>query len=76
MHDPVAYLAGLFAHEHVKFQYIHENDLDDSMFRGAANFQEVMDKITDPETKSHMYQYQNDLKTRIVRERGYQLKIK
>ena len=26
MHDLVAYLAHLFAHEHVKFQYVHEND--------------------------------------------------
>ena len=32
MHDPVAYLANLFTHEHVKFQYVHENDPDDSMF--------------------------------------------
>ena len=32
MHDPVAYLVDLFAHEHVKFQSIHENDPDDPMF--------------------------------------------
>ena len=76
MHDPVAYLVDLFSHEHVKFQYVHENDPDDSMFRGDTNFQEAIDKITNPETKSHLYQYQKDLKTRIVRERGDNLKIK
>ena len=31
MHDPVAFLHNLFAHEHVKFQYVHENEPDDSM---------------------------------------------
>ena len=76
MHDPMAYLDDVFSHEHVKFQYIHENDLDDSMFRGATNFQEAMDKITDPETNLHLYKYQKDLKTIIVGERGDKLKIK
>ena len=32
MHGPVGYLAALFAHEHMKFQYIHENNPNDSMF--------------------------------------------
>ena len=32
MHNLVAYLAIIFAHEHVKFQYVHENDPNDSMF--------------------------------------------
>ena len=27
MHDPVAYLDDLFAHEHVKFQYVHESEI-------------------------------------------------
>ena len=74
--DPMDYLANLFAHEHVKFHYVHESNPNDSMFRGATNFQEEMDKITDPEMKLHLYKYQKDLKTRIVRERGDKLKIK
>ena len=32
MHGPVAYLDNLFSHEHAKFQYIHQNHPDDSMF--------------------------------------------
>ena len=32
MHDLVAYFDNLFSHEHVKFQYVHENGPDDSMF--------------------------------------------
>ena len=38
MHDPMAYLANIFAHEHVRFHYVHESDPDDSMFRAATNF--------------------------------------
>ena len=76
MHDPMGYLADLFAHEHLKFQYVHENEPDDSMFRGATNFQEAMDKIIDLEMKLIMYKYKKDLKTRIVGERGAKLKIK
>ena len=33
MHDPMAYLSNLFAHEKIKFHYVHESDPDDSMFR-------------------------------------------
>ena len=51
MHDPIFYLANIFKHEAVRFQYSHENDLDDSMFLGATNFKEEMSKITDPYTK-------------------------
>ena len=32
MHDLIGYLADLFAHEHLKLQYVHENEPDDSMF--------------------------------------------
>ena len=28
MHDPVHFLHNVFAQEHVKFQYVHENELD------------------------------------------------
>ena len=76
MHDPVAYLANLFAHEHVKFQYVHENDPDDSLFRVAYTFQEAIGKISDLETNSHLYKFQKDLKRRILWEREDKLEIK
>ena len=53
MHDPVGFLHNVFAQEHVKFQYVHENEPDDSMMQGASTFQEAIRKISDPETKSH-----------------------
>ena len=31
MHDRVGFLNNLFSHEHVKFQYVHENEPNDSM---------------------------------------------
>ena len=37
MHDPKSYLEDLFAHEHVRSHYVHENDLDDYMFRAAMD---------------------------------------
>ena len=38
MHDPVHFLHNLFAHEHAKFQYVHENEPNDSMMQGDTNF--------------------------------------
>ena len=46
------------------------------MFQGVTNFQEAMGKIIDPDTKSHLYQYQKNLKIRNLLERGDKLKIK
>ena len=48
MHDPVGFFHNVFAQEHVKFQYVHENEPDDSMMQGASTFQEVIRKISDP----------------------------
>ena len=60
----------------VKFQYVHQNQLDDSMFRVATTFQEAIGKITDPEIKSHLYMFQKDLKRINMREREDKLRIK
>ena len=57
MHEPMSYLANLFAHEHVRFHYVHENDPDDSMFREVTYFQEAMNKIIHPNVKSHLSMY-------------------
>ena len=76
MHGPIFHLANPFTHQHAIFHYAHENDLDDSMFQGSTNFQDAMSKIIDPDTKSHLYQYQKDLKIRNICERGDKLKIK
>ena len=48
MHDPKSYLANLFAHEHAKYHYVHEDDHDDSMFRAVVDFREAMGNIEDP----------------------------
>ena len=76
MHEPMFYLVNPFAHEHVIFHYVHENYPDDSMFQEATNFKEVMNKITDLNTKSYMYKYDKDIKIWIFHERGDKLKIK
>ena len=48
MHDPIGYLANLFAHEHLKLQYVHENEPDDSMLQGPTTLQEAIGKMSDP----------------------------
>ena len=76
MHDQIGYLADLFSNEHLKLQYVRENEPDDSMFQGAINFKQAMDKITNPERKLILYKYQKEFKTKIIGERGDKLKIK
>ena len=46
------------------------------MMQGASTFQEVIRKISIPETKSHQYVYENDLKRRILLERANKLELK
>ena len=76
MHDPISFLENLFAHEHARFQYAHENDPDDSMLRETIYFWEAMNKMTNTNVKSHVYMYQKDLKIRILHEMEAKLKIK
>ena len=38
MHEPMAYLLNLLAHEHVRFHYVHENDPNESIFQAATDF--------------------------------------
>ena len=46
------------------------------MMRRASAFQEAIRKISDPETKSHQYMYEKDLKRRILLERANKLELK
>ena len=38
MHDPKSYLALLFVQEHAKFQYSHEDEPNESIYREAIDF--------------------------------------
>ena len=62
MHDPKAFLASLFAQEKAKFNYTHEDLPDDSMYRAFVDFREALEKIADPEVKSHVFKYQKEIK--------------
>ena len=39
MHDPKSYLASHFVQEHARIQYAHQDELDDSIYRAAIDFQ-------------------------------------
>ena len=62
MHDPKDYMASLFAQGRAKFHYTHEDLPDDSMYRGAINFCQELEKITDLEVNVHVFQYHKYLK--------------
>ena len=38
MHDPKAYMASFFVQECAKFQYAHEDELDDSIYKEYMDF--------------------------------------
>ena len=62
MHDPKAYLANLFFQECAMFQYAHEDEPNDSIYKEAIDFQEALSNITYPYVKDHVFKYQKDLK--------------
>ena len=62
MHDPKAYLASLFSQERAKFHYTLEDLPDDSIDRGAIDFREELENITDPEVRAHVDKYQKYIK--------------
>ena len=75
MHDPKAYLDNLFVQEQAKFQYAHEKQPNDSIYRVAIEFQEALRKTTDPDVKSHVFKYQKDLKESVLHFRKVKLAI-
>ena len=75
MHDPKYYLSNLFAHEHAKSHYVHEDDPDDSMLREDVDFRVAMGKIEDPKVESHIYKYIKDIKDHTLHYRETKLKI-
>ena len=62
MRDPNAFLVSLFYQEKAKLNYTHEDFPNDSMYRGFVDFRQALDKITDPEVKSHVFKYQKEIK--------------
>ena len=66
MHDPKSYLASRFVREHARIQYVHQDGPDDSIYRAAIDFQEVLSRIADPNVKAHIFQYQKDLKICVL----------
>ena len=66
MHDPKSSLASHFVQEHARIQYAHQDELDDSIYREAIDFQEVLSSIVDPNFKARVFQYQKDLNIYVL----------
>ena len=57
------------------FQYAHEDEPDDSIYRETMDFQEELSNITDPYVKYHAFKYQKDLKDSTLHFRNVKLSI-
>ena len=68
-------MASHFVQEHARIQYAHQDELDDSIYREAIDFQEVLISITDPKLKAHIFKYQKDLNIYVLHFRQEKLTV-
>ena len=68
-------MANHFVQEHMKVTYIHEEQPDDSIYRGAINFSEVVSRIPTHKEQTFIFQYQKDMNTRVLYFRQLQLTL-
>ena len=54
-----------FIQEHMKTTYTHQKDPDDSIYQGSNYFSEVLSIITSPNEKIFIFQYQEEMKTKV-----------
>ena len=59
----------------MNFTYVNQEHFDDSIYRGAIDFSEVVSRIPTPEEQTFIFQYQKDLKTRMLHFRQHQLNM-
>ena len=76
MHDPKAFLANQLMQDHMKIMYVHQEIPDDSIYRGAKHFSEVVRRIPTPQEKIVIFQYQKELKTTVLHYRKLKLTMK
>ena len=74
-HDHNSLLENHFVQEHMKVTYVHEEQPDDPIYRGAINFSEVVRRISISEEKTFIFQYQKYLKTKVLHFRQIQLTV-
>ena len=59
----------------MKTSYSHQNDPDDSIYQGDKYFLEVMARITSLDEKGFFFQYQQELKTKVLHYKKLQLTV-
>ena len=75
MHDPKSFLSNHFNQEHIKTAYAHHVDPDDSIYQGANAFFEFVRRISSPNEKNFIFQYQGELKTKVLHYRILKLSL-
>ena len=66
MHDPKSYLDSHFVQEHARIQYAHQDEPDDSIYREAIDFQDILSRIYDLNVKDLIFKYENDLNIYVL----------
>ena len=69
MHDPKSILDYHFTHKHMKSTYVHQTTPDDSIYQGDNSFFEVVNITSSLEEKNFIFQYQQELKTKVLQYR-------
>ena len=65
-HDPKVFLDAHFKKNHVKSGYVHEEVPDDFIYQGVNTFSEVLARVKSKDEHSQIFQYQQDLKTKVL----------
>ena len=59
----------------MKIAYVHQEFLDDSIYRGAIDFSEVVSRVSTPLEKTHMFQYQKEPQATALHFRKLRLTV-
>ena len=74
-HDPKGFLSAHFKQHHVKIDYVHEENLDDSIYQAVKTFSEVLARAKRKDEQNLILQYQHEIKTRVPVYRIMELNI-
>ena len=75
MHDPKSFLANHFTQEHTRSSYVHQTNPNDSFYQGVIIFSEVLNKTYSQDEKIFIYQYQQDLNSKLLKYRKLELSL-
>ena len=73
MHDLRGFSTAHFSHDHLKSHYEHQNEPDDSIYKGVDSFQDVVAIAATLEKRGLILQVQQEHKVKTLVERKQKL---